>query len=52
MLKIARGEPTSIPNPLAIHLVAAAYGQSPAQVREWPADDFTLARAVLEAVRT
>jgi hypothetical protein len=23
-----------------VHLVAARYGQSPAQVRSWPADDF------------
>jgi hypothetical protein len=36
----ARGEPARLPPWLLIHLVAARYGQTPASVREWPADDY------------
>ena len=39
-IKVGRGERTGIPDRMAIHLVAARYGTTPAAVREWPADDF------------
>lgn len=38
--RYARGKPASLPFRVRVHLVAARYGQSPAAVRAWPADDF------------
>ncbi len=32
--------PVKLPLRVRVHMVAALYGQSPAQVRQWPADDF------------
>lgn len=43
--RAARGEPGTIPFRLGVHMVAARYGQAPASVRAWPADDY------LDAVR-
>jgi hypothetical protein len=40
MLRYREGEPASFPPDIRVHLVAARYGQSPAQVRDWAADDF------------
>jgi hypothetical protein len=48
---IARGERTRIPDELAVYLVAAAFGTTPAAVREWPADEFLFARGILAALR-
>jgi hypothetical protein len=47
--KIGRGDPATIPDRLAFHLIAARYGTTPAAVREWPADDYLDARAFLAA---
>ena len=49
MVKIGRGEPTSIPYRLAVHMIAAHYGTTPDDVRDWPADDFLDAWAMLAA---
>jgi hypothetical protein len=46
-VRVGRGERTSIPDRLAFHLVAKAYGTTPAAVRAWPVDDFLDARAFL-----
>lgn len=43
MHRYREGDPAAFPPDVRLHLVAARYGQSPAAVREWPADDFTLA---------
>lgn len=51
VLHITRGERARIPDELAVFLVAAAFGTTPAAVREWPADDFLFARGVLAAIR-
>lgn len=32
--------PVKLPYRVLVHIVAAAYGQTPEQVRRWPADDF------------
>lgn len=45
MRAYAKGERTELPYGLARQLVAARYGQTPASVDGWPADDF------LDAVR-
>jgi hypothetical protein len=34
------GVPVKLPFRVQVHMVAALYGQSPEQVRAWPADDF------------
>lgn len=39
-MRYQAGTPTRLPHRVQIHLVAARYGQSPEQVRDWPADDF------------
>lgn len=49
--RAARGEPTRLPHRIQIHQVAARYGQTPAQVREWPADDFMDALNSAEVTR-
>lgn len=49
VLAMVTGEATMPPFRLQVHLVAARYGQRPDQVREWPADDFLEAVAVLPA---
>lgn len=48
MLRYRNGESASFPAGIRVHLVAARYGQSPAQVGEWPADDFMLACRLME----
>lgn len=48
MLRYLDGKPTRLPPAVQVHMVAARYGQSPAQVREWPADDFLMAMNVRE----
>lgn len=48
MLRYREGQPASFPPEIRIQLIAARYGQSPAAVRSWPADDFALACALLE----
>lgn len=40
MLRYAEGEPTRLPYRIARQVIAARYGQSPADVDTWPADDF------------
>lgn len=52
MRRIGRGDPATIPDRLGFHLVAAAYGTTPAAVREWPADDYLDAKAFLGVTRT
>ena len=32
--------PVRLPFRVQVHMVAVLYGQTPAQVRAWPADDF------------
>jgi hypothetical protein len=41
MLRAMSGESVHLPHRVLVHVVAARYGQTPAEVREWPADDFT-----------
>jgi hypothetical protein len=41
LLRYAAGTPTRLPHRLLRQLVAARYGQSPAAVDAWPADDFS-----------
>lgn len=50
-MRYAEGKPTKLPLHVQIHLVAARYGQTPAQVREWPADDFAEAIQLLGVTR-
>ena len=41
MLRYREGTvPVKLPFRVQVHMVAALYGQSPKQVRAWPADDF------------
>jgi hypothetical protein len=40
MLRFREGNTVKLPFRVQVHMVAALYGQSPAAVREWPADDF------------
>lgn len=40
MLRYREGQAVRLPFTAQVHLVAARYGQSPEQVRDWPADDF------------
>lgn len=49
MAKIARGESAALPTRYLVHRVAARYGQSPEDVRAWPADDFADAANMLPA---
>lgn len=51
MLQVREGQAATFPDDVAVHLVAAAYGQTPASVRRWPADDFGKACALLELTR-
>lgn len=41
------GKPTKLPLIVKLHMVAAQYGQTPEQVRDWPADDFLMAMNLL-----
>jgi len=50
--RIAAGKRSSLRGELALHMVAAAYGQSPAAVRSWPAADYLNALEYLPATRT
>jgi len=45
--RYARGQSTALPLRVLWHLVAARYGTTPDDVREWPADDFLDACALL-----
>lgn len=40
MLRYREGQPTRLSLRVKVHMVAARYGQTPDQVRAWPADDF------------
>ena len=40
MLRYREGATVRLPFRVQVHMVAALYGQSPAAVRAWPADDF------------
>lgn len=40
MLRFNEGATVRLPFRVQVHMVAAVYGQSPEQVRAWPADDF------------
>ena len=40
MLRYREGAAVRLPFRVQVHMVAALYGQSPEQVRAWPADDF------------
>lgn len=51
LLRLQAGERTAIPHQVAVHLVAARYGQTPDQVRAWPADDFLAALNFLGVTR-
>ncbi|HEV8282350.1 MAG TPA: hypothetical protein VGQ02_10845 [Candidatus Limnocylindrales bacterium] len=48
-MALARGENASLPFRLQVHMVAARYGRSPADVRRWPASDFLDALTMLPA---
>lgn len=48
MARFRQGERASFPLWVRVHLVAARYGQTPAQVRDWPADDFYAACSLME----
>jgi hypothetical protein len=50
--RYTRGDRAALPLEVRVHLVAARYGTSPELVRDWPADDFSLACALLEATAT
>lgn len=41
------GKGVVFPHDVNVHLVAARYGRSPAEVRQWPADDFLRAVSLL-----
>jgi hypothetical protein len=45
--RIGRGEPSRLPIRYEVALVAAAHGTSPEDVRDWPADDYHDALAML-----
>lgn len=47
MLRYQNGEAVRFPHRVQVHLVAARYGQTPEQVRDWPADDFMDALGVM-----
>lgn len=51
MAKIARGESAGLPLSAQVFLIAAAFGQTPDQVRAWPADDVRTAWALMGAIR-
>lgn len=51
MLMVREGQAAAFPDDVAVFLVAAAYGQTPASVRRWPADDFARACGLLELTR-
>lgn len=51
LLRYAAGKPTRLPPRVTTHLVAAAYGQSVEDVRDWAADDFMDAMNLLEYTR-
>ena len=41
MIRYREGNvPVKLPFPVQVHMVAVLYGQTPEQVRAWPADDF------------
>ena len=40
MLRYREGNTVRLPFRVQVHMVAALYGQTPAEVRAWPADDF------------
>lgn len=46
-MRYRAGNPTKLPTRVLVHIIAARYGQTPEQVREWPADDFMDACALL-----
>jgi hypothetical protein len=39
-MRYEAGTRTVLPHRVLVHIVAARYGQTPEQVRDWPADDF------------
>lgn len=41
VVRYANGQPARLPYRVMRQLVAQTYGQSPAAIDEWPADDFT-----------
>lgn len=51
LLRLSKGERATLPPDLQVHLVAARYGQTPDQVRDWPADDFLRAVHFLKVTR-
>ena len=48
MRRYRDGEPTRLPYRVGRQVVAARFGQSPAAVDAWPADDYSDALATLE----
>lgn len=41
MLRYKEGAPSvRLPHRVLVHMVAAQYGKTPQEVRDWPADDF------------
>jgi hypothetical protein len=40
MRRYLDGKRTRLPFRVQVHMVATLYGQTPAAVRDWPADDF------------
>lgn len=47
-MRAKAGTPARLPFDVLVHLVAARYGQSPAQVRRWPAADFAMALSLVD----
>jgi hypothetical protein len=45
MHRWASGKAARIPMDALVHHIARRYGQTPAAVRDWPADDFLMAAA-------
>lgn len=40
IIRAADGKVTRLPPRVMYHVIAARYGQTPDQVRAWPADDY------------
>lgn len=50
-MRYEAGEQTKLPLRVLVHAIAARYAQTPDQVRDWPADDFTDAVQFLGVTR-
>ena len=48
MFQYQEGARVRLPLRVQVHMVAARYGTTPDEVRDWPADDFMDAMSMLE----